>query len=253
MLGPDSRPVSALFNSGTAVGLSDAQLLERLAGDSRAESDAAFAALIARHGPMVLGVCRRTLVDPHDVEDAFQATFLVLVRKAGSVRADDSLGPWLYGVSRKVAGRARLEAARRPAPAGDSAELWPARLAPETELPAALDEEINRLPRRYREAVCMCYLEGLALREAALRIGCPIGTVGSRLSRARDLLKSRLRRRGWAQRWSRFYPASSAAQRARPCHRPSPRKYRNSHPRRRPRLSRPPQTSLQRQSCGESA
>jgi RNA polymerase sigma factor (sigma-70 family) len=195
-VGLDSRPVSALFNSGTAVGLSDAELLARLSDNSRAESDAALAALIARHGPMVLGVCRRTLADQHDVEDAFQATFLVLVRKAGSVRVDDSLGRWLYGVSRKVAGRARLLAARRPVPAGDAAESWPARPSAETELALALDEEIERLPRRYRDAVTMCYLEGLALRDAALRIGCPIGTVGSRLSRARDLLRLRLLRRG---------------------------------------------------------
>ena len=198
MLGMDLRPVSALFGVGTATGLSDGELLERFLGDSRAAREAAFAVLVARHGPMVMGVCRRVLADPDDVDDAFQATFLVFVRKASSVRVSDSLGRWLYGVSRKVASRARLEAARRPAAAGDSANSWQARPSQETELAQALDEEIDRLPRQYREAVRMCYLEGLALREAAERIGCPLGTVGSRLSRARDLLKSRLGRRGLA-------------------------------------------------------
>jgi RNA polymerase sigma factor (sigma-70 family) len=198
MLGLDLGPVSTLFSVGSATGLSDGELLERFLGDSRAASEAAFAVLVARHGPMVMGVCRRVLADPDDVDDAFQATFLVLVRKAGSVRVSDSLGRWLYGVSRKVASRARLEAARRPAAAGDSANSWQARPSPETELAEALHEEIDRLPRRYREAVRMCYLEGLALKEAAELIGCPLGTVGSRLSRARDLLKSRLGRRGLA-------------------------------------------------------
>src|SRR4051812_4349726 len=107
------REIRTLFDSGTAAGLDDAQLLERYAA-SRAEAseathaaEAAFAALVARHGPMVLGVCRRALSDPDDVEDAFQATFLVLVRRAESVRVGDSLGRWLHGVARRVAARAR--------------------------------------------------------------------------------------------------------------------------------------------------
>src|SRR5262245_43181240 len=98
-----------LFAAGTAAGLTDAQLLERVVAASAAARapDVAFEAIVARHGPMVLGVCRRALGDPRDVEDAFQATFLVLVRKAPSVRVDDSLGRWLYGVARRVASRAR--------------------------------------------------------------------------------------------------------------------------------------------------
>jgi HlyD family secretion protein len=100
MLGFDSQLVSTLFSAGTANGLSDGELLERFLGDSRAAREAAFAVLVARHGPMVMGVCRRVLADPDDVDDAFQATFLVFVRKAGSVRVSDSLGRWLYGVSR---------------------------------------------------------------------------------------------------------------------------------------------------------
>src|SRR5215212_8360856 len=106
-----------LFATGTASGLTDAQLLERVATASAAAraGESAFEALVARHGPMILGVCRRALDDPRDVEDAFQATFLVLVRKAGTVRVDDSLGRWLYGVARRVAGRARATADRRRA------------------------------------------------------------------------------------------------------------------------------------------
>ena len=110
------RHVRALFGAGAAGGMSDGQLLERFrrrGGDPDAE--AAFAVLVARHGPMVFGVCRRALRDPNDAADAFQATFLILVRKAGSVRVDDSLGRWLYGVSRRVAARART--AKKTAPA----------------------------------------------------------------------------------------------------------------------------------------
>src|SRR3954471_14683680 len=134
-----------LFAAGTTAGLSDAQLLERVAKGSAAAraAESAFEAIVARHGPMILGVCRRALDDPRDVEDAFQATFLVLVRKADSVRVDDSLGRWLYGVARRVAGRARAVAARRRAreaapPAGEPA------VAPHdplrAELLAAVDE-----------------------------------------------------------------------------------------------------------------
>ena len=93
--------------------MTDGELLERFLGGRDEGSEVAFAALVARHGPMVLGVCRRALSDPGDAEDAFQATFLILVRKARSVRVDDSLGRWLYGVTRRVAGRARAVAARR--------------------------------------------------------------------------------------------------------------------------------------------
>ena len=96
------RDVRTLFDLGTLAGLSDRQLLERFAGRADATAQAAFAGLVARHGPMVLGVCRRALNDPNDVNDAFQATFLVLVRKADSVRVEGSLGRWLYGVSRRV-------------------------------------------------------------------------------------------------------------------------------------------------------
>src|ERR1700730_11635891 len=113
------RHVRALFSAGAAGGVSDEQLLERFRrrrGDP--DADAAFAVLVERHGPMVLGVCRRALRDPNDASDAFQATFLVLLRKVDSVRVNASLGRWLYGVSRRVAARARVDAARRAARSG---------------------------------------------------------------------------------------------------------------------------------------
>src|SRR5271163_1962410 len=110
------RDIHTLFHVGTNTGLTDAQLLDRFrARADLKSSEAAFAGLMARHGPMVLGVCRRALSNPDDVADAFQATFLILVRKADSVRVEDSLGRWLYGVSRRVSVRAKLAAARRSA------------------------------------------------------------------------------------------------------------------------------------------
>jgi RNA polymerase sigma factor (sigma-70 family) len=196
--------VRTLFGAGTVTGLSDAQLLERftsqstLAAENTLAAEAAFEVLVARHGPMVLGVCRRALVDPGEVEDAFQATFLVLVRRAGSIRAGDSLGRWLYGVSRRVAAKARARSHRArirttplefEPPARDSA-------ADQAGLLAALDDEVSRLPEKYRAPVVMCHLEGLSHAEAASRLRWPVGTVSGRLSRARGLLKERLVRRG---------------------------------------------------------
>jgi RNA polymerase sigma factor (sigma-70 family) len=194
----DLRQLGTLFDVGAVAGMTDRQLLDRFVTGSGDASEAAFAALVSRHGPMVLRVCRRALSDPNDVDDAFQATFLVLVRKAQSVHAGDSLGRWLYGVSRKVAGRARSMALKRPFPAGDVSESWEDRARPVSELGSILDEELDRLPRRAREAVRLCHFEGLALKDAADRLDCPVGTVGSRLSRAKGLLRSRLIRRGFA-------------------------------------------------------
>ncbi len=200
------RQVRTLFGAGTVTGLSDAQLLERFASrTARAAEDIhaaelAFEALVARHGPMVLGVCRRALADPEDVEDAFQATFLVLVRRAASVRATDSLGRWLYGVSRRVAAKARSRSRRdrrRTTPL--QAELTASDPAnDQAGLLAALDDEVSRLPAKYRAPVILCHLEGLSHAEAAARLRWPVGTVSGRLSRARGLLKDRLVRRGLA-------------------------------------------------------
>ncbi len=193
------RHVHTLFRAGSVSGLSDGQLLERFSTRRDESAEAAFAVLVARHGPMVLGVCRHLLGDPHAAEDAFQATFLVLVRKAGSIRVEDSLGRWLYGVSQRVAARARVEAARRRRKEASVAVSEPTTDADD---PARLDlrpllhEELNRLPEKYRAPVVLCHLEGLTHEQAARQLHWPVGTVRGRLSRARDLLRERLGRRG---------------------------------------------------------
>lgn len=184
-----------LFRHGTAVGLTDGQLLDRFASRHDEAAEAAFAALVGRHGPMVLRVCRRTLADPNDAHDAFQATFLVLMRKAATVRRRDTVGPWLYGVARRVAARSRAAAARRR-------EVETQAVRPQAEAPgfdgpgAELWDEVDRLPESQRSAVVLCYLEGLTHEQAAARLGWPVGTVRSRLARARDRLRGRLERRG---------------------------------------------------------
>ncbi len=208
------RNIYTLFHVGTTNGVTDAQLLDRFKARSDLDSsEAAFAALLDRHGPMVLGVCRRALRNPDDVADAFQATFLILVRKANSVRVDDSLGRWLYGVSRRVAARAKLAAARRSGPQVREIELAaaPARDANLDELRDVLDEEIGRLPEEFRSAVVLCELEGLGHGEAARELGCAVGTVKSRLSRAREKLRTRLIRRGVAPTACASYVESASA------------------------------------------
>jgi RNA polymerase sigma factor (sigma-70 family) len=199
---PLVRDLQLLFNAGAAGGASDGQLLARFcrrAGDPEAE--AAFAVLLARHGPMVLGVCRRALRDPNDADDAFQAVFLVLVRQAGSVRVEGSLGRWLYGVSRRVAARARADAARRAAREAEVPPPCPASAdnAPERrELLEALDQEVARLAEPFRSVIVLCDLGGLTHEAAAQQLGCPVGTVESRLARGRKRLRDRLARRGFA-------------------------------------------------------
>ena len=189
-----------LFNRGTVAGLSEGALLDRYVsvGD-----EAAFAALVARHGPMVLGVCRRVLRDERDVEDAFQATFLVLVRRAGAIRDGDLVGRWLHGVAHRVAVRARAHSARRfvhEQSVSEPIEAVAHGLAlndPERrELAAIVDEEVTRLPSTLRAPVVLCYLEGMSHDEAARRLRWPVGTVRSRMARARDVLRHRLARRG---------------------------------------------------------
>ncbi|HEV3259809.1 MAG TPA: sigma-70 family RNA polymerase sigma factor [Gemmataceae bacterium] len=174
----------------------DGQLLERFA--ARGE-EPAFAALMHRHGPMVLDVCRRVLGDAHEAEDAFQATFLVLVRKAGSIGRPELLGHWLYGVAYRTALKAKAGAARRRAherqvidmPATESVHdvVW-------RDLRPVLDEEVNRLAAHYRVPFVLCCLEGRTKEEAACQLGLPEGTVSSRLARAREQLRTRLARRG---------------------------------------------------------
>ncbi|APW58773.1 sigma-70 family RNA polymerase sigma factor [Paludisphaera borealis] len=196
--------VGRLFGAGVSGGLTDAQLLERFAArcvasvDARSNAEAAFEVLVARHGPMVLGVCRRALTDPNELEDAFQATFLVLVRRANSVRVDDSLGRWLHGVAFRIAAKARSRSQRIRVCNIDLAvePTASAFAADQSDLFAALDKEVRRLPEKYRAPVVLCHLEGLSHAEAADRLRWPVGTVSGRLSRARALLKDRLVRSG---------------------------------------------------------
>jgi serpin B len=178
--------------------LTDAQLLMRFV---RGREPAALEELVRRHGPMAWGVCRRILGNDHDAEDAFQATFLVLVRKASSIRPQAKVGNWLYGVARQTALKARATRARRrtretpvdemPEPAVMERELW-------SDLEPWLDQEVSRLPEKYRTVIVLCELEGKTVREAARQLGCPEGTVGSRLARARALLARQLARHGLA-------------------------------------------------------
>src|SRR5215831_3890893 len=177
---------------------SDALLLERFIEQW---DQTAFRDLVRRHGPMVLGVCHRILRDPHAAEDAFQATFLLLVRKAGSVRKRGSVGPWLYGVAQRVALEARGATSRRPVPAPLDLEVAGADDhdgLERDELHAALHEELGRLPEKYRAPMVICYFEGLPHEAVARRLGWPLGTVRSRIARGRDLLGARLTRRGLA-------------------------------------------------------
>jgi RNA polymerase sigma factor (sigma-70 family) len=190
------RGVGQLFEAGTVSGLAEGQLLERYVGRRDA---LAFEALVARHGPMVWGVCRRILRDAHDAEDAFQATFLVLARRAASIRDRTVLGPWLHAVASKTALRARANARRRRAlerAAGPGADVDPPDEPDHRELRGVLDEEIGRLPEKYRAPVTLCYFEGLTHDEAAARLRWPVGTVRGRLARARGRLRDRLTRRG---------------------------------------------------------
>jgi RNA polymerase sigma factor (sigma-70 family) len=178
------------------AGLSDGQLLESYV---RGREEAAFAALVRRHGPMVWGVCRRVLRVRQDAEDAFQATFLVLVRKAAAVASKELVANWLYGVAHRTALKARTTAARRrgrekqvtamPEPAAGRQRLW-------DELEPLLDQELGRLPDKYRAVLVLCDLEGKTRKEAARHFHLPEGTVGSRLATARALLAKRLARHG---------------------------------------------------------
>jgi RNA polymerase sigma-70 factor (ECF subfamily) len=180
--------------------VSDARLLERF---TRGADEAAFELLVWRHQRMVLGVCRRVLGDRHDAEDAFQATFLTLAKKAGALRRREALAAWLYRVAYRVsltarAGRARRAAHERPLPAAEAVVAPPDATAERRDLAAAVDDEVSRLPERFRAAVVLCYLEGKTVEEAAAQLGCPRGTVASRLARARERLGARLARRGLA-------------------------------------------------------
>ena len=191
-----SRDLQTLFSVGTLGGLPDGRLLEQFASH---REEAAFAALVRRHGPMVWGVCRRVLRDHHDAEDAFQATFLVMARKGHSIAHRELVANWLHGVAYQTAMKARATRAKRrmrevrttdlPEPEAASHDLRDDR----TEW---LDRELSRLSDKYRIPIVLCELEGKTHREAAVQLGWPIGTVSGRLSRAKAMLARRLSRQG---------------------------------------------------------
>jgi RNA polymerase sigma factor (sigma-70 family) len=171
---------------------SDAQLLRRFAAD---RDQAAFAALVKRRGPLVLAVCGRVLGTVQDAEDAFQATFLVLARKAGSIRDPELLGNWLYGVASRIARKARARVSKRQMHERQVRLLPSLQAAPVPEiddLGPVLDAELGRPPEEYRAALVLCYLEGRTNEEAARLPRWPTGTLKGRLARARDLPRSRL-------------------------------------------------------------
>ncbi len=190
MLGNEARTVSQFRRLATAQE-DDALLLNRFLADTDAD---AFAELVRRHGPMVLGVCRRVLGSGPDADDAFQAAFLVLARKAGSVRNAGSVASWLFGVARFAALRARdKERRRREHEANVVREPRP---QPDPELLAALDEELQRLPDRYRAPLVACFLQGRTQEDAAKDAGCSVSTLRRRLEQGQELLRRRLTGRG---------------------------------------------------------
>ncbi len=176
--------------------MTNAMLLEGVVcrGDEEA-----YEAVLHRYGPMVWRVCREILHNPHDAEDAFQATFLVLVRSAGAIRNRDALGRWLYETAYRIALRAKYQAARRKTGGPLDVDGIPAR--PEEDpltrdLRPTIHDEVNRLPDKLRSAIVLCYFEGLNQDEASRRLRCPVRTLKGRLARGRELLRSRLARRG---------------------------------------------------------
>jgi RNA polymerase sigma-70 factor (ECF subfamily) len=201
MSGPSLNRVVHFLRRAAAPagGEEDGELLRRFVA---AGEEAAFAGLVRRHGAMVLGVCRRLLDDAHEAEDAFQATFLVLARRAAAVRKQDSVASWLYGVAYRVSRRARAAAAQRQRAVGAAVEpvstADPTAEAAWREMRLVIDEELSRLPEKYRAPLVLCYLEGKTNEEAARLLGWTKGTVSGRLARARDLLRPRLARRGLA-------------------------------------------------------
>jgi RNA polymerase sigma factor (sigma-70 family) len=190
------RDIPTLFSAGTLGGLSDGRLLERF---SAHREEAAFEALVRRHGPMVWGVCRRILRDYHDAQDAFQATFLVLARKGHSIAHPELVANWLYGVACQTARKARSTRAKRRMREGQVTDVADPEMPSHDhrdELTERLDREFSCLPDRYRIPIVLCELEGKSHREAAEQLGWPVGTVSGRLSRARAVLAKRLSRQG---------------------------------------------------------
>src|SRR5262249_38985952 len=192
------RHLRSLCASEATRDLGDGELLERFL--ARRE-ETSFAILVQRHGPMVLGVCRRVVRDAHAAEDAFQAAFLMLVHRSASIRKGGSLASWLSSVARRIALRVRARDAAQRSRERRAGEMPHAQAIDERtwqELRSVLDEEIGALPERYRAPIVLCYLEGKSYDEAARELGWPKSSLASRLSRARGLLRQRLARRGVA-------------------------------------------------------
>lgn len=201
---PNPAAVRQLLKLAGGAGghATDRELLERFVQD---RSEGAFADLMARHGPMVLAVCKRHLRDAHSAEDAFQATFIVLARKAGAVKWKQSIGGWLFEVATRVARKAAGQSARRTAREGGSADTAPEPAAPPvtapsdlTSLQAVLDDELRNLPEKLRTPVVLCHLEGLSQEEVARHLGVSDGQLRGRLYRAKERLRERLLHRGFS-------------------------------------------------------
>src|SRR5262245_35383247 len=181
--------------SAGRVAVTDGELLSRFINE---RDEAAFESLLLRHGPMVLGVCRRILRSEADAHDAFQAIFLVFLRKAGSIRPRAMVGNWLYGVAQRTSLKARAFRRMRTIAWADEslASCDASRDHVQAELRDLLDRELSRLPDKYRAPIVLCELEGRSIKEAAQTLDCPVGTVASRLARGRALLAKRLTRQG---------------------------------------------------------
>lgn len=201
-LGGVFRDVQTLFSVGTVAALTDDYLLDSFLSRHEGAAEVAFEALVRRHGPMVLRICRDELRDVHAAEDAFQGTFLVLARKAGSIRNRGSVASWLFGVARRVSKRAKVERARREVHERQSVVAGERPNVHGNDHQAVLDseihDEIDKLPEKYRSPIVLCYLSGLTHEEAASQLCLPVGTIKVRLSRARERLRGRLVRRGLA-------------------------------------------------------
>ena len=198
--GDSLRLLHSIIDFGVASGLTDRQLLERFATHRDEAGELAFEALVRRHGPMVLRTCRGILRDEHDAMDAFQATFLILARSSGSLWVRDSLGPWLRQVACRAARRAKAELIRHKTLKLRLAEMGGTshRESGGGDLAAAIREEIDRLPERFRVPLVLCDLDGHTYEEASRQLEWSVGTVKSRLAEARRRLRLRLTRGGLA-------------------------------------------------------
>jgi RNA polymerase sigma factor (sigma-70 family) len=195
-LGVVVRHLHRMLGTPSPDEATDRQLLDRF---TSGRDEAAFEELLRRHGPMVLGVCRRLLSEPHDADDVFQATFLVFIHKAASVRKAASLGSWLYGVAYRLALKARAGAARRRAHERRRADMRPTDATNEPswdDVRPVLDEELVRLPERLRAPLVLCYLRGMTNVEAARELGRPAGSMSKDLAHGREMLRRRLAQRG---------------------------------------------------------